>query len=63
MTLFSKMNIESKNINVVNRTKSTYSTLIFLFFCQYVDKVGTSFSKLSIKQLLPLSAIHGGAAG
>ena len=65
VNLFSKLNIESKHINAVNRIKHYHNTLIILYFCQYLDKkVATSCPEFSaIFKILPLYTNHGGALG
>ena len=64
VTFLKELNIESEHINTVNR-KKTFTTLIFLCFCQYFDeKVATSCPELSaILKILPLGTNHGGAFG
>ena len=63
VNLFSKLNIRTHN--AVNWTKNYCSILIFLCFCQYLDKkMGTSCPDLSIiLKLLPLEANHGSTSG
>ena len=60
-----KLNIESKHINTVNRTKKYNSTIMFLCSCQYLDKnVRTSCPAFSIiLKILALVANHGTTLG